>query len=402
MIFFVWTVIFSFQSLLEQENGDLWTVIFFFRRLLEQENGDVDMEIQRDMENEIQRLQEDQNGMSNEMQELRETIDDKNNQIHQLEEDKNGMSNEMQELRETIDDRNNQIHKLLEDKNEINNEIRRLREDAKSRFHIQEKSVVFSTNDVLGQGAYGAVYKGDFHGSKVAVKEYHEVIISDYNLKILQREVYIASQCRHPNLLQFICAERNDQNRLLIVTELMDTTLRAYIEGHASPPLKFEELKLISLDVACGLNYLHSMKPNPIVHRDISSVNVLLWIENYSPRRAKISDYGSANFIDMCNTSNPGAVLYAAPEANQNSQDPKIDVFSYGILVCEIAICEQPDPRNRKNQRKSISNKNIKKLVKSCTKPEPQDRPTMQKVLENWQRNSSDNAGRRRFLPKLS
>ncbi|XP_028400799.1 probable serine/threonine-protein kinase DDB_G0281745 [Dendronephthya gigantea] len=257
---------------------------------------------------------------------LEQENSDLNNEIQRLRDEGNEMSDLIQELREHLAAQCHEIHQLEKDKNEINNEIRRLREDAKSRYHIEETSVAFSTNDVLGKGAYGAVFKGYFYGSKVAVKEYHEVITSDYNLQILQREVYIASQCRHPNLLQFICASRNDQNRLLIVTEMMDTTLRAYIEGRARDGscLENEELKLISLDVACGLNYLHSMKPNPIIHRDISSANVLLWIDNCSPRRAKISDYGSANFIDMCNTSNPGAVLYAAPEASQASQDPKV------------------------------------------------------------------------------
>ena len=327
---------------LEQENIDLNIKV----QELQQENVDKENELQRlreegnEMSNEVQelreeivnksnqihQLEEDKNVTSNEMQELREEIVNKSSQIHQLEEDKNGMSNEMQELREEIVNKSSEVHQLLEDKNELNNEICRLREAAKSRYRIEEQSVVFSTNDMLGRGAYGAVYEGVFYGSKVAVKEYHEIIISDYNKQILQREVYIASQCRHPNLLQFICATRNDQSRLLIVTELMDMTLRSLTEQHARfrSRLEYEELRLISLDVACGLNYLHSMRPKPIVHRDISSANVLLQIWNHSTKRAKISDYGSANFMDMCKTSNPGAALYAAPEAGQTTQDPKV------------------------------------------------------------------------------
>ena len=179
--------------------------------------------------------------------------------------------------------------------------------------------------------AHGAVYTRDFHGSQVAVKEYRGIIKSQHNLRILQREEYIASQCRYLNLLQFICATRNDQNRLLIVTELMGMTLRTLTERHARDRswLEYEEIRLISLDVACGLNYLHSIKPSPVVHRDISSANVLLHIGNRSPRRAKISVYGSANFMVMSTAPNPGA----APV--------KIDLndIRVGLLSCCSPSC---------------------------------------------------------------
>jgi serine/threonine protein kinase len=109
----------------------------------------------------------------------------------------------------------------------------------------------------------------------------------------------------------------------------MDLTLRTLLEQRAreQSQLKYQEVKSISLDVALGLNYLHSKTPNPIIHRDVSSANVLLWIENGAVRRAKVSDYGSANSMKVSNTANPGSPLYAAPEANREIQDPKVNIF---------------------------------------------------------------------------
>ena len=108
----------------------------------------------------------------------------------------------------------------------------------------------------------------------------------------------------------------------------MDMTLRTLLEQRAREKsrMEYQEIKSISLDVARGLNYLHSKKPNPIIHRDVSSANVLLWIENGAVRRAKVSDYGAANFMDACKTANPGAALYAAPEASFSKHDPKVSI----------------------------------------------------------------------------
>ena len=59
------------------------------------------------------------------------------------------------------------------------------------------------------------------------------------------------------------------------------------------------------------------------MHRDISSSNVLLWRRDNS-WRAKLSDYGAANFMRQYMTENPGARIYAAPEALTSQQSPKV------------------------------------------------------------------------------
>ncbi|CAB3982909.1 probable serine threonine- kinase DDB_G0271682, partial [Paramuricea clavata] len=273
--------------------------------------------------------------------------------------------------------KNNEIEQLRQGNDRKNIEIRQLRQE---NSIITESGSVAISMEKLGKGAYGAVYIGNFYGTKVAVKQYHTVILSTYNRKILEREIKIASQCRHPNLLQFICATQNDQDHLVIVTELMDKSLRDLLEqcaGGERTQMENQEVKLTSLDVARGLNYLHSKTPNPIIHRDVSSANVLLWIVNGAIIRAKISDYGSANFLQACKTANPGAPAYAAPEVRNGHQDPKIDVFSYGILVCEISLCEQPDQVEREGQIETIWNVAVKELVKHCTEKDPKQRPTM-------------------------
>lgn len=79
----------------------------------------------------------------------------------------------------------------------------------------------------------------------------------------------------------------------------------------------------LSLDVAKALNYLHLSKPEAIIHRDLSSANVLLF-ERGQQWGAKVSDFGSADFIRSCMSQNPGAAIYAAPEALTTRQSPKV------------------------------------------------------------------------------
>ena len=183
---------------------------------------------------------------------------------------------------------------------------------------IRRDEVTLSENN-LGVGAWGKVYEGTFRGCKVAVKQIHEIILSPHNRRLFEREMSIASRCRHPHLLQFIGAT-NDDGSPLFVTELLDTDLRNVLTRRA---LHQEEIICLALDVSRGLNYLHLNKPFPIMHRDISSSNVLLWRRD-NCWRAKLSDYGAANFMRQYMTENPGARIYAAPEALTSQQSPKV------------------------------------------------------------------------------
>ena len=174
------------------------------------------------------------------------------------------------------------------------------------------------TDKCLGRGGWGIVVEGKYCGCAVAVKQIHDLILSNHNRSLFVREMNIASRCRHPCLLQFVGAT-NDEGSPLFVTELMETSLRALLKR----PLSATELFVISLDVARALNYLHQKQPSPIIHRDISSANVLLWRQG-DQWRAKVSDYGTANFMQHTMTVAPGAPIYSAPEAVTKNQTVKV------------------------------------------------------------------------------
>ena len=188
---------------------------------------------------------------------------------------------------------------------------------------------VHMTDTRLGVGTWGTVVLGRFRSCKVAVKEFHELILSSYNRGLYEREMNIASRCRHPCLLQFIGAT-NDEGSPLFVTELMESSLRALLEQR---PLSRTDISVISLDIAQALNYLHRSEP-PIIHRDISSANVLLW-RHGDQWRGKVSGYGAANFVHESKTIPPGAMIYSSPEALTPNQTVKVKMFT----SCCISRC---------------------------------------------------------------
>ena len=183
------------------------------------------------------------------------------------------------------------------------------------------------TDTCLGTGSWGRVSLGRFRGCQVAVKEIHELVISDLNKRLFEREMSIASRCRHPCLLQFIGATNNAKP--LFVTELMKKSLRALLEHQVLNPT---DISVISLDIALALNYLHRSKP-PIIHRDISSGNVLLW-RCGDQWRGKLSDYGTANFMYKSNTIGPGTPIYSPPEASTPNQTVKVKLTDLLLTLC--------------------------------------------------------------------
>ena len=187
-----------------------------------------------------------------------------------------------------------------------------------SRDWVLSRDEILITDTCLGVGGWGTVLLGKFRGCKVAVKQIHELILSPHNRRLFEREMNIASRCRHPCLLQFIGAT-NDERTPLFVTELMESSLRTLLERQ---PLPTSDISILSVDIAQALNYLHLSKP-PIIHRDISSANVLLWRQG-EQWRGKVSDYGTANFMQQIMTVAPGAMIYSAPEALTSNQTIKV------------------------------------------------------------------------------
>ena len=187
-----------------------------------------------------------------------------------------------------------------------------------SRDWVISRDEILMTDTCLGVGGWGTVLLGKFRGCKVAVKQIHELILSPHNRRLFEREMNIASRCRHPCLLQFIGAT-NDEGTPLFVTELMQSSLRTLLEQQLLPT---SDICILSVDIAQALNYLHLSKP-PIIHRDISSANVLLWRQG-EQWRGKVSDYGTANFMQQIMTVAPGAMIYSAPEALTSNQTIKV------------------------------------------------------------------------------
>ena len=249
-----------------------------------------------------------------------------------------------------------------------------------STHWVIKREEIELTGPELGVGGWATVTVAKFRGIKVAVKKIHNRIISHHNLQLFQREMNMAARLRHPNLIQFIGA--TIEGEMMIVMELMATSLRSQLETDVYfPP---NTVKAISLDVACGLNYLHLIQPDPIVHRDISSANVLLEVIQLNQWRAKLTDYGSVNVVRQLHTQNPGSPAYSAPEAsNPHLQSPKMDIYSFGALVLEMLTGRLPAPDDRPGLLCQVRHEQLLHLIRRCLSERKEDRPNASDIVSD-------------------
>ena len=253
----------------------------------------------------------------------------------------------------------------------------RLEARGHDQFWVVNREDIQLTDQELGRGGWAVVRVAKFRGLQVAAKCLHTLIVSDYNRQLFVREMSIAARVRHPNLVQFIGAMMEGEP--IILTEMMSTSLRALLERR---PFNPAQIISISLDVARALNYLHLMHPDPIIHRDISSANVLLEAGPSNSWRAKVSDYGSANLLQQLRTAGPGNPTYAAPEADiPSQQSPKMDVYSYGVLLLEMCSRRFPNPEECETLLQRVQQPTMVALIRQCMEQEPMRRPTMSDII---------------------
>ena len=237
------------------------------------------------------------------------------------------------------------------------------------------------TDKELGRGGWGVVKAARFCGLDVAAKLIHGAILSPHNQQLFMREMNIAALVRHPNILLFIGATMDQE--YVILTELMQTSLRAVLEEKEINLLTMsrQQVSYIALEVCIALNYLHLMKPDAIIHRDVSSANVLLERLGTDLWKAKLSDFGSSNFARLVMTAGPGNFTYAAPESSDpEMQSPKMDVFSYGILLLEMSHCHFPEVQRRQELIHQLTWSTMKTIIVECTAKDLKCRPSMADV----------------------
>ena len=163
------------------------------------------------------------------------------------------------------------------------------------------------------------------------------------------QECQFLNTIRHPNVIQYLGMYTDPDTGLpVLLMELMDDSLTHFLEA-ATQQINYHIQVNICHDIAMALTFLHA---NGIVHRDLSSNNVLL-ISNV---RAKVTDFGMARLGDvnprasrLTFTMCPGTDVYMPPEAIQDQPvySEKIDCFSFGVIVIQMLTRQFPNPSDR-------------------------------------------------------
>ena len=220
---------------------------------------------------------------------------------------------------------------------------------AQPQGHFGYQIIRIIKTSSLGVGSYGAVYRALCDELPCAAKILHPTLFETSDpgaRKIMERfeqECQFLSGVRHPHIVQYLGVSRDSESGLpVLLMELMDTTLTRFLE-RSEEPLPFHIQVDLCHDIVLALAYLHS---NGIIHRDLSSNNVLL-IGN----RAKVTDFGMSKLSSMNPrmtpmTMCPGTLAYMPPEALKEPPiySTKLDCFSFGVVSVQILTQQFPNP----------------------------------------------------------
>ncbi|KAG7206030.1 hypothetical protein KM043_003433 [Ampulex compressa] len=235
-------------------------------------------------------------------------------------------------------------------------------------FRVEPKNQrIFRASDLvkgelLGKGFFGQVFKVTHRDTNevMVLKELYRV--DEDAQKNFLKEVAVLRSLHHHNVLRFIGVLYKDKKLLLVTEYIAGGTLRALLHD-TNEILPWAQRTSFAKDIAAGMAYLHSMN---IIHRDLNSHNCLV----REDKTVVVADFGLARIIQNGNSPDSrkynrhsdgeaktskkerkkrytvvGNPYWMAPEMMKgNKYDEKVDIFSFGIVVCEIIGRVQADP----------------------------------------------------------
>ncbi|EEF39415.1 receptor protein kinase, putative [Ricinus communis] len=285
--------------------------------------------------------------------------------------------------------------------------------------NIVEATEEFDSKYCIGVGGYGIVYKVVLPtGRVVAVKKLHQSQNGEItDMKAFRNEICVLMNIRHRNIVKLFGFCSHPRHSFLVYDFIERGSLRNTLsnEEEAMELDWFKRLNVVK-GVANALSYMHHDCSPPIIHRDISSSNVLL----DSEFEAHVSDFGTARLLmpDSSNwTSFAGTFGYTAPElAYTMMVNEKCDVYSFGVVTFETIMGRHPadlissvmstsslsSPVDQHILFKDVIDQrlptpedkvgeglvSVARLALACLSTNPQSRPTMRQVssylVDKW------------------
>ncbi|KAF3778579.1 Serine/threonine-protein kinase [Nymphaea thermarum] len=255
----------------------------------------------------------------------------------------------------------------------------------------------------FASGAHSKLYYGLYKDQPVAVKVIRQPDDDESGEmaarleKQFTRELTLLSHLYHKNVIQLVGACRKPPVFCIITEYLSGGSLRAYLHKLKPGHLSHQEIIAIALDIARGMEYLHSQG---VIHRDLKPENMLFDEDHH----LKIADFGIACEEAHCDglTEDPGTYRWMAPEMIKHEHyGHKVDVYSFGLVLWEMVAGTIPYEDMIPVQAAfAVVNKNarppipptcppaLRALIEQCWAKLPEKRPEfwqIVKVLEQFE-----------------
>lgn len=246
-------------------------------------------------------------------------------------------------------------------------------------------------------GGYAKVYRGHWRSFEIAVKEFTQAHLTERSKRVVHHEAYIMSLLRHPNIAVFYGLSDEEDHFALVMEYYGRGSVAHALEGDEILPWTWK--RKVLMDIARGMEYLHSRPYERVVHGDLKPENVLL----NEKGDALITDFGVSRVQSYTNTVVPAStglsICYAAPELFMDPtphRKTSSDVYAYGMVMYAVVTQKVPyggvDPRVLQRliedgQRPPMSEDWVKEhgeaveLIQACWSLAPEKRPTFAGIV---------------------